>query len=370
MQGQPPSTVASLAQRPGLPGNSAKKHKVYCDKWVHEGICAFTQQGCKFKHEMPHDRATQRSLGLFQGYPNWYKKLQAQEQQQHHQHHHQQSFGSQMMTAPAMAPLALPAPAPHNQESGSTQLQTLPTGLPYPIPSSSCVPAPPPPPPTPSSHLATTAPHQQPFFSPFGSPTSNRHRVGVTPANTSTSMEGQWRTNVLNAASWRAAPTSTTSVTGDITGTTLSADHLMDNFARSLTLDSVNAAYQLQLQQQQQPQQAPALTTTANPSMGSGLPGTTAFSSFGYGLGGFGGGFGLGHQLDSALDEGNTNSSFGPIGPPAATAANFVPSGVTSPATAGFNYRAIQEPSQQFQSSGRSSSWPEDEGGHLATTQW
>lgn len=52
----------------------SRKNKVYCDKWVHEGICAFTQQGCKFKHEMPHDRATQQSLGLFHGYPLWYKR--------------------------------------------------------------------------------------------------------------------------------------------------------------------------------------------------------------------------------------------------------------------------------------------------------
>ncbi|KAJ4306152.1 hypothetical protein N0V88_000948 [Collariella sp. IMI 366227] len=44
-----------------------KRMKVYCDKWVHEGVCAFTQQGCKYKHEMPSDRATQHQLGLFLG---------------------------------------------------------------------------------------------------------------------------------------------------------------------------------------------------------------------------------------------------------------------------------------------------------------
>ncbi len=60
---------------------SSKKSKVFCDKWVHEGICAFTQQGCKFKHEMPHDRATQKSLGLFHGYPNWYKRWQLDQHQ-------------------------------------------------------------------------------------------------------------------------------------------------------------------------------------------------------------------------------------------------------------------------------------------------
>ncbi|KAJ1326398.1 hypothetical protein MN608_07845 [Microdochium nivale] len=68
-----------------------KRLKIYCDKWVHEGVCAFTQQGCKFKHEMPLDRATQHQLGLFHGLPAWWKKQQsdAAKQNQHHHHHHQ-----------------------------------------------------------------------------------------------------------------------------------------------------------------------------------------------------------------------------------------------------------------------------------------
>ena len=57
---------------------SGKKTKIYCDKWVHEGVCAFTQQGCKYKHEMPQDRATQHALGLFQGLPAWYKRHQSE----------------------------------------------------------------------------------------------------------------------------------------------------------------------------------------------------------------------------------------------------------------------------------------------------
>jgi hypothetical protein len=54
--------------------NGPKREKVYCDKWVHDGICAFAQQGCKYKHEMPTDVATQRALGLFHGLPAWYKR--------------------------------------------------------------------------------------------------------------------------------------------------------------------------------------------------------------------------------------------------------------------------------------------------------
>ncbi|KAH8670892.1 hypothetical protein BX600DRAFT_537199 [Xylariales sp. PMI_506] len=55
-----------------------RRPKIYCDKWVHEGVCAFTQQGCKYKHEMPLDTATQQQLGLFHGLPAWWKKSQAE----------------------------------------------------------------------------------------------------------------------------------------------------------------------------------------------------------------------------------------------------------------------------------------------------
>ncbi|KAK1995467.1 hypothetical protein LX36DRAFT_582356 [Colletotrichum falcatum] len=62
-----------------------KRPKIYCDKWVHEGVCAFTQQGCKYKHEMPLDKTTQHSLGLFHGLPAWWKKQQAELQRQQSQ---------------------------------------------------------------------------------------------------------------------------------------------------------------------------------------------------------------------------------------------------------------------------------------------
>lgn len=38
-----------------------RREKVYCDKWIHDGTCAFTQQGCKYKHEMPRGRTTARA---------------------------------------------------------------------------------------------------------------------------------------------------------------------------------------------------------------------------------------------------------------------------------------------------------------------
>jgi hypothetical protein len=52
----------------------SRREKVYCDKWIHEGTCAFTQMGCKYKHVMPTDKATQMSLGLNHGFPTWYRR--------------------------------------------------------------------------------------------------------------------------------------------------------------------------------------------------------------------------------------------------------------------------------------------------------
>ncbi|KAK4236671.1 hypothetical protein C8A03DRAFT_35396 [Achaetomium macrosporum] len=74
---QPPTNPTTTTTRPGT-ATAPKRAKIYCDKWVHEGVCAFTQQGCKYKHEMPSDRATQHQLGLFLGYPAWWKRRQAE----------------------------------------------------------------------------------------------------------------------------------------------------------------------------------------------------------------------------------------------------------------------------------------------------
>ena len=68
-----PSMSGSPAFR-NFNAQQPRKEKIYCDKWVHDGVCAFAQQGCKYKHEMPMDVATQRSLGLFHGLPAWWKR--------------------------------------------------------------------------------------------------------------------------------------------------------------------------------------------------------------------------------------------------------------------------------------------------------
>jgi hypothetical protein len=59
-----------------LPKSPPRREKIYCDKWIHEGTCAFTQMGCKYLHKMPGDKQTQVSLGLNHGYPAWYRRQQ------------------------------------------------------------------------------------------------------------------------------------------------------------------------------------------------------------------------------------------------------------------------------------------------------
>jgi hypothetical protein len=70
-------SIVAQATLPPTPSRVSRREKIYCDKWIHEGVCAFTQLGCKYKHEMPTDKLTQLSLGLNHGLPTWYKRAQA-----------------------------------------------------------------------------------------------------------------------------------------------------------------------------------------------------------------------------------------------------------------------------------------------------
>lgn len=71
------SIVAHAAPAESVASPPRRREKIYCDKWIHEGVCAFTQMGCKYKHEMPMDKATQMTLGLNHGLPNWYRRAYA-----------------------------------------------------------------------------------------------------------------------------------------------------------------------------------------------------------------------------------------------------------------------------------------------------
>ncbi|KAI7780215.1 hypothetical protein LA080_016300 [Diaporthe eres] len=68
MQGYPTAVPGACSPRQSVGS------PIHCDKWIHDGTCAFTQQGCKYQHEIFHDRETRERLGLFHGYPAWWKK--------------------------------------------------------------------------------------------------------------------------------------------------------------------------------------------------------------------------------------------------------------------------------------------------------
>ncbi|KAG4443487.1 hypothetical protein IFR05_001057 [Cadophora sp. M221] len=69
--------IDSIVQSSTVSPPARRREKIFCDKWIHEGVCAFTQMGCKYKHEMPLDRATQLTLGLNHGIPSWYRRAYA-----------------------------------------------------------------------------------------------------------------------------------------------------------------------------------------------------------------------------------------------------------------------------------------------------
>ncbi|RAK76117.1 uncharacterized protein BO72DRAFT_147850 [Aspergillus fijiensis CBS 313.89] len=46
--------------------------KEYCSYWIRHGECDYQQQGCLYKHEMPHDLSMLEKLGL-RDIPRWYR---------------------------------------------------------------------------------------------------------------------------------------------------------------------------------------------------------------------------------------------------------------------------------------------------------
>ena len=72
-----PGEALRLAYRPAhIPVPSGispdPSRKVYCTHWLMRGECAYTQQGCRYKHEMP-DLKKLRELG-FREVPRWYSE--------------------------------------------------------------------------------------------------------------------------------------------------------------------------------------------------------------------------------------------------------------------------------------------------------
>jgi hypothetical protein len=52
--------------------SSEQADKIYCSYWIRSGECDYTQQGCRYKHEMP-DKQTLASIG-FRTVPRWWQE--------------------------------------------------------------------------------------------------------------------------------------------------------------------------------------------------------------------------------------------------------------------------------------------------------
>lgn len=70
---------ASGSDKPSKPSSSSSSRstpesgeKVYCTHWIRHGECDYTQQGCRYKHEMP-DKATLAGIG-FRTIPRWWQE--------------------------------------------------------------------------------------------------------------------------------------------------------------------------------------------------------------------------------------------------------------------------------------------------------
>lgn len=69
-----PQTALRASRTPtSSPGSSfEQRHKIYCSYWIRSGECDYTQQGCRYKHEMP-DKRTLASIG-FRTVPRWWQE--------------------------------------------------------------------------------------------------------------------------------------------------------------------------------------------------------------------------------------------------------------------------------------------------------
>jgi hypothetical protein len=69
-----PETTLRISRTPASSPRSSSEQsdKIYCSYWIRSGECDYTQQGCRYKHEMP-DRQTLASIG-FRTVPRWWQE--------------------------------------------------------------------------------------------------------------------------------------------------------------------------------------------------------------------------------------------------------------------------------------------------------
>ncbi|KAI5207788.1 hypothetical protein E4T39_01638 [Aureobasidium subglaciale] len=80
----PPKSKPLYNERPLPPSGIEpdQRKKVYCTYWIqNQGQCAYMQQGCMYRHEMPEDKKTLNSIGL-KSVPLWWRQQQARNKKQ------------------------------------------------------------------------------------------------------------------------------------------------------------------------------------------------------------------------------------------------------------------------------------------------
>lgn len=65
------STTIGPEQEDGIIKPIRKAEKIYCTYWIARGECHYTQQGCRFKHEMPNLETLREIMGR-RSFPKWW----------------------------------------------------------------------------------------------------------------------------------------------------------------------------------------------------------------------------------------------------------------------------------------------------------
>lgn len=97
-----PSTTSQKPLPPsGLEPDESLKE--YCTYWIRTGECAYTQQGCKYKHEMPPDRSTLLKIFGTDVWPKWW----VEREHEHKMRNRSNTAGSGEQISPPKYPQAM-----------------------------------------------------------------------------------------------------------------------------------------------------------------------------------------------------------------------------------------------------------------------
>jgi len=100
-----PFGPSTTSQRPLPPSGLEPDEslKEYCTYWIRTGECAYTQQGCKYKHEMPPDRSTLLKIFGTDVWPKWW----VEREHEHKMRNRGNTSGSGEQMSPPKYPQAM-----------------------------------------------------------------------------------------------------------------------------------------------------------------------------------------------------------------------------------------------------------------------